>query len=65
MNKDIFEGKWRQVKGAVRAKWGDLTDQDMEVVQGNHEQIFGLLQERYGLLREDAKKQLEDLVRRC
>lgn len=63
MNKDIFEGKWRQLKGALQAKWGKLTDDDLDVVAGNHEQLFGILQERHGLMREDAEKQVNELLR--
>ncbi|APR75416.1 Hypothetical protein A7982_00762 [Minicystis rosea] len=65
MNKDIFEGKWRQVKGALRTKWGELTDDDLDVVAGNSEQIYGILQQRYGLMREDAEKQIKEIVRRA
>jgi uncharacterized protein YjbJ (UPF0337 family) len=64
MNRDIFEGKFHEVKGAMQAKWGALTGNDLAVVEGNHEQIFGLLQMRYGLMREDAEEQLEELLPR-
>lgn len=62
MNKDIFMGEWREVKGALRAKWGKLSDDDLLVVGASHERIFGLLQKRYGMLREDAEKQLQELT---
>lgn len=64
MNRDIFQGKFREVKGTLQTKWGELTDSDLDIIEGNHEQIFGLLQQRYGLLREDAEKQLKELLPR-
>lgn len=62
MKKDIFKSEWREVKGILRSKWGHLTDHDFQAVHGNHEQIFGLLQKRYGMMREDAEKQLQELT---
>jgi len=48
MNKQIIEGNWMQVKGAVREQWGKLTDDDMDVIAGKREQLIGRLKERYG-----------------
>jgi uncharacterized protein YjbJ (UPF0337 family) len=62
MNKDIFQGKWRQLKGQLKAKWGKLTNDDMSVIEGNHEQLFAIMQQRYGMQREDVERQLKDLV---
>src|SRR5689334_16838981 len=53
MNKDIFQGKWHQVKGAVKAKWGQITDDELNVIAGQGEKLFGILQQRYGLRREE------------
>ncbi|MGB7606732.1 MAG: CsbD family protein [Lutisporaceae bacterium] len=60
MNKDIFEGKWEQVKGEVQKKWGKLTNDDLDVIKGNTKIMVGKLQERYGLTIEDAEKELEN-----
>ena len=62
VNKDIFQGKWRQLKGQIKAKWGKLTNDDLSVVEGNHEQLFAIMQQRYGLQREEVERQLKDLV---
>ncbi len=59
MNKDIFEGKWEQVKGEVQKKWGKLTNDDLDVIKGNAKIMVGKLQERYGMTIEDAEKELE------
>ena len=60
MNKDIFDGKWEQVKGLVQKKWGKLTDDDFDVVNGNFKILSGKIQERYGISKEDADEEVED-----
>ncbi len=60
MNKDIFEGKWEQIKGAVREKWGDLTDDDLAQINGNREKLLGKIQEAYGHSRENAEKEVKE-----
>ncbi|MGY8563459.1 CsbD family protein [Stenotrophomonas rhizophila] len=60
MNKDIISGKWTQLKGKAQAKWGDLTDDDFKVAEGNSEYLAGRLQERYGWARDRAEKEVKD-----
>ena len=60
MNKDIISGKWSQLKGKAQAKWGDLTDDDFKVAEGNAEYLAGRLQERYGWARERAEDEVRD-----
>lgn len=60
MNKDIFEGKWEQLKGAVREKWGDLTDDDVAQINGNREKLLGKIQEAYGRSREAAEQEVKE-----
>jgi uncharacterized protein YjbJ (UPF0337 family) len=57
MNSDIAEGKWRQLKGSVKAKWGKLTDDDIQQVDGNLDKFIGKMQERYGMSRDEAEKE--------
>lgn len=54
-NKDIFEGKWKEMRGQVKEWWGKLTDDELEQANGNAEQIVGLLQQKYGYTREAAE----------
>lgn len=61
-NKDILDGKWKQMKGQVKQKWGKLTDDELDRIDGRAEELTGLLQERYGLAREEARKQLKDMA---
>ena len=56
-------GNWKQLKGRIQAKWGDLTDDDFKVAQGNAEYLEGRLQERYGYDRDRAHTEVEDFQR--
>lgn len=58
MNQDVIKGKWRQLKGDVQAQWGKLTDDDMDVIDGNREKLLGRIQETYGIARDEAEKQV-------
>jgi uncharacterized protein YjbJ (UPF0337 family) len=59
MNWDQVEGQWKQIKGSAKQQWGKLTDDDLDVIAGKKDQLLGKLQERYGIQREEAKKQAE------
>ncbi|KTD61142.1 CsbD family protein [Legionella spiritensis] len=60
MNRDIFEGKWDEVKGKMKKAWGKLTDDDLKEIEGNHEEIFGKLQKHYGYTRQEIEKMVRD-----
>ncbi|PAT32189.1 hypothetical protein CLI92_08220 [Vandammella animalimorsus] len=60
MNMDIIEGKWEQLKGKAKEKWGKLTNDDWTVIEGKRDQMAGLIQERYGRTKEEAEKEVED-----
>src|SRR5262245_9085203 len=60
MNQDQAGGKWKQFKGKVKEKWGKLTDDDLQMVEGKQDQLIGRLQERYGIAREEAERQVRD-----
>lgn len=60
MNTDIIKGKWKQLNGKIKAQWGDLTDDDLTIAEGNREYLTGKVQERYGVTRDIAQKQVED-----
>jgi len=62
MNKDVFEGKWKQFRGQAKGWWGRLTDDDLNKVAGKFESFVGLLQEKYGYSRERAQEELEKHV---
>jgi len=60
MNWDQVEGKWKQMRGAVKQKWGKLTDSDLDTISGGRDQFVGRLQERYGIAREQAQKEADE-----
>ena len=60
MNEDTIKGNWKQFKGNLKEQWGKLTDDDFDVIDGRREQLLGKLQERQGLAREAAEKQICD-----
>ncbi len=60
MNSDQLKGKWKQVKGSAKERWGKLTDDDIDVIDGQHDQLIGKIQERYGVAREAAQKQVDE-----
>ena len=60
MNKDQVEGTWRQLKGKVKEKWGQLTDDELDEYEGKTEQLAGLIQKRTGEAREAVQEQLDE-----
>jgi len=63
MNQDRIEGRWKQLKGKVKEQWGKLTDDDLDVIAGRRDQLLGRIQQRHGLAREEADRQLKDWER--
>ena len=59
MNEDTLKGQWTQLKGAVREQWGKLTNDDLDRIQGKGEQLVGKIQQRYGIARDEAQKQVD------
>ena len=62
MNDDVFKGKWMQLKGQIKEKWGQLTDDDFDAAAGQRDQIVGRIQERYGLAKDEVNRQLDALI---
>ncbi len=60
MNKDRIDGSWEQVKGSVQEVWGKLTHDDLAIVEGDRKQLAGKIQERYGIAKDEAEKQIHD-----
>ncbi len=60
MNWDQVKGQWKQFTGKAKEKWGDLTDDDFTKIDGQREQLVGRIQERYGIAREEAERQVAD-----
>lgn len=60
MNEDILKGKWKQLKGTVQAKWGHITDDEFDIIEGNSEKLVGCVQENAGIAREEAEKEVKE-----
>lgn len=58
INKDTFEGKWKEAKGFVKEKWGKLTDDDLTEINGKREKLLGKLQQHYGYAKDKAEEEL-------
>jgi uncharacterized protein YjbJ (UPF0337 family) len=63
MNNDIFQGKWKEMRGQLKEWWGKLTDDELEQAAGNAEQIVGLLQQKYGYTRERAEEEFNRRIK--
>ena len=62
MNWDQIEGNWKQFKGKVKEKWGKLTDDDLTAIAGRRDQLAGLLQQRYGMEKEQVERELKEFA---
>jgi uncharacterized protein YjbJ (UPF0337 family) len=65
MNWDQIQGNWKQVTGKAKEQWGKLTDDDLDIVAGRRDQLAGKIQERYGLAKDEAEKQLAEWERKA
>jgi uncharacterized protein YjbJ (UPF0337 family) len=63
MSDDILKGKWKQLRGQIQQKWGDLTNDDLDRIQGAQTEFEGLLQERYGYTKERARQEVNDFLK--
>lgn len=63
VNRDVLKGNWRQLKGEIKRKWGKLTDDELEELEGNTDKLVGRIQEEYGYSRERVERELDDLYR--
>ncbi|QIL79905.1 CsbD family protein [Diaphorobacter sp. HDW4A] len=59
MNEDTIKGNWKQFKGKIKEQWGKLTDDDLDVINGQREQLVGRIQERDGIAQDEAERQVK------
>lgn len=64
MNDDILKGKWNEMKGEVKKKWGKITDDDLMVISGEKEKLVGVLQTKYGYAKDNAEKEYKEFIDR-
>ena len=60
MHWEQIQGQWKQLKGKLKIKWGKLTDDDLDIIAGQKDVLVGKIQERYGLEKEEALRQVEE-----
>jgi uncharacterized protein YjbJ (UPF0337 family) len=65
MNWDRIQGNWKQAVGHAREQWGKLTDDDLDVVAGRRDQLAGMIQQRYGVAKDEAERQLAEWQRQA
>jgi uncharacterized protein YjbJ (UPF0337 family) len=63
MNQDRIEGNWKEFKGKVKEQWGKLTDDDLDVIAGKRDQLLGRIQQRHGVAKDEAERQVETFER--
>jgi len=63
MNWDRIEGNWKQFSGKAQQQWGKLTNDDLNVVEGRRQELVGKIQERYGIAKDDAERQVDTWIR--
>lgn len=64
MNEDIVKGKWKELRGKVRERWGKVTGDDVDRLEGTADELIGLLQQRYGYERQQAQKEVREWAKR-
>ena len=62
MNENILKGKWSELKGEAKKKWGKLTDDDLMIASGNKEKLVGVLQTKYGYSKEKAEEESKSFL---
>lgn len=62
MNKDIFEGKFKEISGEIKKKWGQLTDDEIRESKGNAQALAGIIQQKYGKKKEDVEREVSEAV---
>ncbi len=62
MNWDRIEGNWKQLKGSVQENWGKLTDDEVDKAAGERGQFVGLIQEKYGIAKDEAERQVDEFA---
>ena len=65
MNWDRVEGNWKQLKGKAKQKWGKLTDDELDIIAGQRDELVGKVQQSYGLAKDEAEKQVDEWGKLC
>lgn len=64
MNSDILKGNWKQFRGEIQKQWGKLTNDDLDVIQGEYDKLVGRIQEKYGYEKDEAQQEVDEFFDR-
>ena len=64
MNTDQIAGKWKELKGMAKEKWGEITDDEWDRAEGKRDQVVGLIQQKYGRAKADAEREVDEFMNR-
>ena len=64
MSEDILKGNWKQLKGAVKEEWGELTDDEIDQIEGERDSLVGTIQEKYGRTKQEVESEVDDWLDR-
>lgn len=62
MNKEQVKGQWKEIKGSIQKKWGELTDDEVSQMEGDYDKMVGSIEKKYGKSKEDAKKEVNSFL---
>jgi uncharacterized protein YjbJ (UPF0337 family) len=62
MNWDRIQGEWKQLAASMKGRWAKLTDDDLKLVAAKKDALVGKIHERYGILRDEAEKQVDEWI---
>jgi uncharacterized protein YjbJ (UPF0337 family) len=65
MNWDVAKGKWKELRGTVKEQWGELTDDEIDRIEGKREQLIGAVQKRYGIAKDEAEREVKAFESTC
>ena len=65
MNWDQIEGKWTEFKGAMKERWGKFTDDELMQLKGKRDKLAGMIQNKYGVAKEEAERQIKEFENSC
>jgi uncharacterized protein YjbJ (UPF0337 family) len=65
MNRDTVMGNWKEIKGKAKERWGKLTNDDLDVIEGKADQLAGKIQQRYGKSKDEAEREVDEFCRTC
>lgn len=60
MNWEQIKSQWLQMKGDIKKTWGKLSDDDLKMIEGQRDKLVGKIQEKYGIAKEEAEKQVDE-----